>query len=216
LTKAKNVLGIDVRVATPNQAEVVRRTTETEITCRVRSGKRQKWNLDTGLNFLNHMIEELAYFSELNLDTVVKSPRFLLAHTVVEDTGLTLGKAFHELATARSNGIGIRGFGSAQCVLDEAFCEVRVSFEGRVGVYISRHVRRFGWVEDVQEEFLESFFQGFAQSMRLTIHIDLLRADDPHHLWEACFRSFGAAMRELLKPDEWRKGGISGIKGTLD
>lgn len=216
MTKTKNALGIDVRVANANQAEVVRRTTETEIRCRVHSGKRQKWNLDTGLNFLNHMIEELAFFSELNLDAVVKSPRFLLAHTVVEDTGLTLGKAFYELATARGNGTGIRGFGSAQCVLDEALCEARVSFEGRVGVYISRPARRFGWVEDVQEEFLESFFQGFAQSMRLTIHLDLLRADDPHHLWEACFRSFGSAMRELLKPDEWRKGGISGVKGTLD
>ena len=78
MTKAKNALGIDVRVANPNQAEVVRRTTETEIRCRVHSGKRQKWNLDTGLNFLNHMIEELAFFSKLNLDAVVKSRVFYL------------------------------------------------------------------------------------------------------------------------------------------
>jgi imidazoleglycerol-phosphate dehydratase len=206
---------MDVKVANANEAQVVRRTTETEIRSRVYCGKREKWNLDTGLNFLNHMIEELAYFSELNIDAVVKSQRFLLAHTIVEDTGLTLGRAFYELATARSNATGIRGFGSARCVLDEAFCEARVSFEGRVGVYVTRVGRRFGRVEDVQEEFLESFFQGFAQSMRLTIQIDLLRADDPHHLWEACFRAFGSAMRELLKPDEWRKGGISGVKGTL-
>lgn len=216
VTKTKNALGMDVRVANPNRADVVRRTTETEIVCGVHLGKKQKWNLDTGLNFLNHMIEEFAYFSELNIDVVVKSSRFLLAHTVIEDTGLTLGKALYELATARSAGGGIKGFGSAQRVLDEAYCEARVSFEGRVGVYITRQARRFGWVEDVQEEFLESFFQGFAQSMRLTIHIDLLRADDPHHLWEACFRSFGSAIRELLQTDEWRKGGMSGVKGTLD
>jgi len=162
------------------------------------------------------MIEELAYFSELNIDAAVKSPRYLLAHTIAEDAGLTIGRAFYEVATAKSRADGIRGFGSARCVLDEAFCEARVSFEGRAGLYITRHARRFGWVEDVQEEVLESFFQGFAQSMRLTIHLDLLRADDPHHLWEACFRAFGSALQELLEADEWRKGGISGVKGTLD
>lgn len=212
----KNALGIQVRKLGLNEVELIRKTTETEITCRIRHGPRQPWNLNTGLNFLNHMIEELAYFSEFNIDTVVKSPHYLLAHTTIEDAGITLGRAFYELAMERSKKSGVRGFGSGQCILDEAFAEARVSFEGRVGTYITRHARRFGTVEDVQEEFLESFFQGFAQGMRLTIHLDLLRADDPHHLWEACFRAFGVALRESLIADEWRKGGIAGVKGTVE
>ncbi|MGO9645870.1 MAG: imidazoleglycerol-phosphate dehydratase, partial [Candidatus Bathyarchaeia archaeon] len=65
-------------------------------------------------------------------------------------------------------------------------------------------------------EFLESFFQGFAQGMKLTIQLDLMRADDPHHLWEACFRAFGCALEESLRLDEWKQGGIAGVKGTID
>jgi imidazoleglycerol-phosphate dehydratase len=209
-------LGISVSKLDLNEVQLVRRTAETEVKCRVYSGKKEKWNIDTGLHFFNHMIEELAYFSEFNIDVSVKSPHYLLAHTTVEDTGITLGRAFYELATTRAKGNGIRGFGFSQGLLDEAFVEVRTSFEGRVGIHMDRRARRFGMVEDVQEEFMESFFQGFAQGMKLTIHLDLLRGEDPHHLWESAFRAFGDALRQLLKADEWKKGGVSGVKGTVE
>ncbi len=209
-------LGIQVKKLDLNQVEVVRRTAETTIECKINAGKKQKWNLDTGLHFFNHMLEELAYFSRFNIDATVKSPHFLLTHTVIEDTGITMGRAFYELAMIRGKKTGIRGFGSAVCVLDETYAQSRISLEGRAGTYISRHTRRFGVVEDVQEEFLESFFQGFAQGMRLTIQLDLMRADDPHHLWEACFRAFGCALGESLQVDEWKKGGIAGVKGTIE
>ena len=213
---AKDSLGFQVKSLAPNQVEVVRRTTETTITCRIQSGQRRKWSLGTGLHFFNHMIEELAYFSGFNIDAIVESPHFRLTHTTIEDTGITMGRAFYELATLRGKKSGIRGYGSGECILDEAFADARLSFEGRVGTYITRQARWFGNVEDVQEEFLESFFQGFSQGMRLTIHLDLLRGNDSHHLWEACFRAFGSALQEALQSDEWRKGGISGVKGTID
>jgi imidazoleglycerol-phosphate dehydratase len=211
-----DAFGIRVKKLEVNEVEVVRRTAETEITCRISSGKKQKWNLDTGLHFFNHMLEELAYFSKFNIDTTVKSPHFLLTHTVLEDTGITLGRAFYELATTRGKRNGIRSFGSGIGILDEAYAYARISLEGRAGTYVTRHTRRFGVVEDVQEEFLESFFQGFAQGMKLTIQLDLMRADDPHHLWEACFRAFGCALEEALRLDEWKQGGIAGVKGTID
>ena len=211
-----DTFGIRVKKLDVNEVEVVRRTAETEITCRISSGKKQKWNLDTGPHFFNHMIEELAYFSKFNIDATVKSPHFLLTHTVLEDTGITLGRAFYELAMARGKRNGIRSFGSGTGILDEAYAYARISLEGRAGTYLSRHTRRFGVVEDVQEEFLESFFQGFAQGMKLTIQLDLMRADDPHHLWEACFRAFGCALEEALRLDEWKHGGIAGVKGTID
>jgi len=216
MTKKDNSFGIRVRKAEVNEVEVVRRTAETEITCRISGGKKQKWNLNTGLHFFNHMIEELAYFSRFNIDAKVEAPHFLLTHTVVEDTGVTMGRAFYELATARGKKNGIQSFGSGAGILDEAYAYARISFEGRAGVYISRHTRRFGVVEDVQEEFLESFFQGFAQGMKLTIQLDLMRADDPHHLWEACFRAFGCALEETFRSDEWKQGNIAGVKGTVD
>ncbi len=129
----KKALGIQVGKLGLNEVEVVRRTTETEITCRIRHGPRQSWDLSTGLNFLNHMIEELAYFSEFNIDTVVKSPHYLLNHTTIEDAGITLGRAFYELATERGKKIGVRGFGSGQCILDEAFAEGARKFRRESG-----------------------------------------------------------------------------------
>ncbi|HXY83296.1 MAG TPA: hypothetical protein VEH56_06200 [Candidatus Saccharimonadales bacterium] len=216
MSRKENNLGIHIKKLGLNEVEVVRRTAETEIACKISSGKRRKWNLDTGLHFFNHMIEELAYFSRFNIDITVKSPHFLLTHTALEDTGITMGRAFYELATLRGKQTGIRGFGSGIGILDESFVFARISLEGRAGSFFSRHARRFGIVEDVQEEFLESFFQGFAQGMRLTIQIDLMKAEDPHHLWESCFRAFGCALGESLQIDEWKQGGIAGVKGTID
>jgi imidazoleglycerol-phosphate dehydratase len=209
-------LGITVLKSSADVAELTRRTTEMEITCKVEKGPRRKLNIDTGINFLNHMVEMLSYYVEFNIDVVVKLPHFKLLHSMVEDTGLTLGRAFYEVAVNRMKETGIRGFGAAQCVMDEAFTQARVSMEGRAGCWITRDARRFGMVEDVQEEFMEAFFQGFAQRMMLTAQVDMIRGDDPHHLWECAFRSFGEALRQLLEPDPFRKGGVAGIKGTLD
>ncbi len=209
-------LGVSFPHVGPDSVEAVRRTTETEIRCRIYSGPRQPWQIDTGLHFFNHMIEELAYFSGFNIDASVKSPRYLLHHTIVEDTGIVMGRAFYEMALSRSQNTGIKGHGFSQGILDEAFVSVRLSLEGRVGIFIERKARRFGQVEDVQEEFMESFFQGFAQGMKVTAQIDLERADDPHHLWESCFRAFGDALRQSLQDDKWKKGGVAGVKGTLE
>ena len=213
---SKESLGVSFPEVGSDAVEAVRRTTETETRCRVYSGSRQVWKIDTGLHFFNHMIEELAYFSGFNIDASVKSPHFLLTHTVIEDTGIVMGRAFYEMASSRSQSTGIKGHGFSQCILDEAFVDVRVSFEGRVGIYIDRKARRFGQVEDVQEEFMESFFQGFAQGMKVTVQIDLERGDDPHHLWESCFRAFGDALKQVMEKDTWKKGGVAGVKGTLE
>lgn len=209
-------LGIKVLKSSEKEAEVARKTNEMDISCRVEDGPRRKLNIDTGLDFFNHMIEMLSYYTELNIDLAVKVQRFRLAHTIIEDSGLTLGRAFYEIAVNRIKKTGIKGFGFAQCILDEAFVQARVTLEGRAGCYVTRDARRFGLAEGVQEEFMESFFQGFSQRMLLTVHLDLVKGDDPHHLWEAAFRAFGDSLRQLLEPNEWRKGGIAGIKGTLD
>jgi imidazoleglycerol-phosphate dehydratase len=209
-------LGINVVKKTPDYVEVVRRTKETEIRCNISSGEKKEWNIDTGLHFFNHMIEQLAYFSEFNIDLSVKPSGYLLHHTIVEDSGITVGRAFYELAMVRGKESGIRGFGFSPGILDEACVQARVSFEGRVGNRIDRKVRAFGTVENVQEEFMASFFDGFAQGMMVTIQLDMVHAEDPHHLWECAFRSFGNSLRQVFEKDEWRKGGVAGIKGTVE
>jgi imidazoleglycerol-phosphate dehydratase len=209
-------LGISVVKSDAKHVEIVRRTKETEIRCVVDSGEKKPWDIDTGLHFFNHMIEQFAYNSEFNINLTVKSPHFLLAHTTVEDSGITVGRAFYELAMIRVKEIGIRGFGFSPGILDEACVQARVSFEGRVGTRIDRKVRAFGMVEDVQEEFMVSFFEGFAQGMKATIQLDLVHAEDPHHLWECAFRAFGNSLRQVFETDEWRRGGVAGVKGTVE
>ena len=210
-------LGLKVLRRGLDYAEVLRRTAETEVRCLVEAGARRAWRLETGISFLDHMLEILAYYSGFNIDLEVKASR-RLRHMIVEDSGITLGRAFREIALQRVEAHGIRGFGFSQGALDEAFSEARVFVEGRVGCFISRDpsIKRFGAVEDVEEEFLESFFQGFSQGMRATIQIDLRRGEDPHHLWESAFRAFGDALRSALSRDEWRKGSIAGIKQAFD
>lgn len=214
----ENELGLRILKADKDLVEVERKTRETVIKCRVEAGKRRNWNIDTGIQFFNHMIEMLAYYSEFNIDLEVRCQRFKLSHTIIEDSGIVLGRAFHVMAMERIKAYGIRGFGFSQCALDEAYSEARIFFEGRTGCWITRddRVKWFGTVEDVQEEFMLSFFEGFSQGMRATIHLDLKRASDPHHLWESAFRAFGDALKYSLTKDEWRKGWIAGVKGVVD
>lgn len=211
-------LGFKIINVSKDLVELERKTKETEIRVRLESGIKRNWKINTGLHFLNHMIEMLAYYSEMNIDLEIESLHYTLVHTLIEDSGITLGKAFYLMANERIKEYGIRGFGYSQGALDEAYAEARIFFEGRVGCWITRDVgvRWFGQVEDIQEEFMISFFEGFSQGMRATIHLELKRALDPHHLWESAFRAFGDALRQVLSRDEWRRGGIAGIKGTVD
>ena len=211
-------LGFKIITTGVDCVEIERKTTETIVYCKIESGPRRTWNINTGINFFNHMIEMLAYYSEFNIDLQVEAKRYRLIHTIIEDSGITLGRGFYHLALERIKEYGIRGFGFSRCILDEACSEARISFEGRIGCWITRNpeVTKFGYVEDLQEEFLYSFFEGFSQGMRATIHIELLRGSDPHHLWESVFRAFGESLKQVFIKDEWRKGSIAGIKKTVE
>lgn len=198
--------------------ELERKTTETFIKCRIESGPRREWRINTGINFFNHMIEMLAFYSEFNIDLEVEARRYKLHHTIIEDAGITLGRAFYLLAIERIKEDGIKGFGFSKCILDEACSEARLSFEGRVGCWITKRpeTEKHTFVEDIHEEFIKAFFEGFSQGMRISIHIELVRGCDPHHIWESAFRAFGESLRQALKINEWRKGSIAGIKKTVD
>lgn len=216
--RGEDELGFKLLRADKDVVELERVTTETIVKCRVESGPRRECRIDTGLNFVNHMVEMLAYYSELNIDLEVEARRYKLVHTLVEDAGITLGRAFHMLSMERVKEYGIKGFGFSKCVLDESCSEAQISFEGRVGCWIHENsgIRRFTSVEDIQEEFIKSFFEGFSQGMRATIHVELVRGSDPHHLWEAAFRAFGESLRQALSRDEWRRGFIAGVKKTVE
>jgi imidazoleglycerol-phosphate dehydratase len=193
-------LGVIVLSAGRDCVEWERRTTETYIKCKIESGLKREWRINTGINL------------------EVESSRYKLLYTINEDSGITLGKAFYLLALERIKEYGIRGFGFGRCILDEAYSEARISFEGRVGCWMMRNPEseKFMFVEDIHEESIKAFFEGFTQGMRVIIHIELLRGKDPHHLWESVFRSFGENFRQALTKNEWRKDSVAGVEKTVD
>lgn len=210
-------LGVTIERSTPEYVKVTRRTRETEVVAEISLTKRDL-SISTGIGFLDHMIEQLSWYACMSIGITVKCLKNRkLTHTVAEDAGLTLGYAFKELYIKRMN-IGLNSAGSAYAAIDEALALAVISIEGRSNAFINAECEGAiaENVEDLRSKDLIAFIEGLAQGMRTTIHIHILQGKDPHHTWEATFRSLGWALREAFNVNEWRKGGIAGIKGTLD
>lgn len=201
------------------KAEVQRMTAESEVRAVLYSGAKGKGEtkIETGLAFLNHMIETLAWRAGVNAELQIKTKKQKLAHMVSEDSGIALGMAFAELAAGK-RGVGINGCGSAVGIIDEAMCIAAVSFEGRANCFVERNCTgaRTECVESMQSADLAAFLEGFAQGARCTLRVNIERGSDPHHAWEAGFRALGEALGKALEPNAFRTGSIAGMKETIE
>ena len=176
-----------------------------------------KAKIQTPINFFSHMIEQWAWRSCLNLGLQVELTGYRLDHVITEDSGIAFGKAlgdvFRQLMDSPD---GANGAGMAFGVIDEAAARVGISFESRVGFYFNNgNVRVADRVEDMNSADLVAFLAGLAQGGPLTLQIELLSAEDPHHLWEAVFRALGEATRAALSPCPWRSGTTPGVAGKI-
>ncbi len=199
---------------------IERKTQESTIRASIEGGERDpqlKKGITTNLQFLNHMIEQWAWRSCLNLAVDVKFEEFVLNHLVVEDSGQCFGEALVRVATQMMNQQGINSCGAADGFIDEAAARVRISFESRSGFILNQgSVKIPELVEDMQSADLWNFLDGIAQGARATIQIDLLSGRDPHHIWESVFRGLGEATRAAFSPCPWRKGQTVGVAGFID
>jgi imidazoleglycerol-phosphate dehydratase len=205
-------LNLGIEKSNENGELRVRRTTkETEITVRLNGIKERELKNDTSLPFLDHMLDTLAWRACMNIGVEVKTEE-KLRHPIAEDVGITVGLTFLELYRSKLPD-GVEGFGFAKGAIDEAVADVTVSIEGRVNSFIDGP--DFVDVEGMSGYDLIAFLEGFSQGCTCTLQVDF-KGSDPHHSWEAVFRALGLALREALKPNEWRKGSIPGLKGTLE
>jgi imidazoleglycerol-phosphate dehydratase len=194
-----------------------RESREALIEVAVDFGPRRLPELATTLNFFDHMLEMLGWYGDFVVDASYEVKTFRLTHTLIEDTGLALGAAFGQVIRDRiADGVESTGF--AHGVMDEASAFSQVSFEGRANTFVTRGgAAALEHVEDVLCVDLVAFFEGFSQSARCTIHLDLREGSrDPHHAWEAGFRAFARALRAALAANPRRAGMTAGVKGTLD
>ncbi len=201
-----------------DEAVIERKTAESKVVVRLDFGSRSptlKEKIALPAQFLNHMIETLAWRACMNTEVSVELGEYHLSHVIAEDVGLTFGEALLELV-GKKVPEGINGSGYAISGIDEALARAFISFEARSLLCFSdSSVEIPERVEDMSSYDLRAFLGGIAQGARATLHIDLLKGEDPHHCWESIFRSLGEAVRVSLSPCQWRGGTTPGVKGKV-
>jgi imidazoleglycerol-phosphate dehydratase len=191
-------------------AKIERNTNETQISVSVNLDGTGKANFDTGVPFLEHMLDQICRHGMLDLDVKAKGDLEIDAHHTVEDIGITLGQAINKAIGDKK---GIRRYGSAYVPLDEALSRVVIDFSGRPGlIYEIPFTKKTVGQFDV--ELFAEFFQGFVNHAQVTLHIDNLRGKNAHHQIETVFKAFGRALRMAIEKDE-RMVGIPSTKGSL-
>ena len=192
-------------------ANVSRNTLETQISVVLNLDGSGQSKFDTGIPFLEHMLEQVARHGSFDLEISATGDLHIDDHHTVEDIGITLGQAFKEALADKQ---GIMRYGHAYVPLDEALSRVVIDFSGRPGIeYRVNFVRpRIGQFD---VDLIHEFFQGFANHAPATLHIDNLSGENAHHIAETMFKAFGRALRFAVDRDERMQGVIPSTKGSL-
>ena len=196
---------------TQRQSSVERNTLETQIQVTVNLDGTGESKLNTGVPFLEHMLDQVARHGLVDLDIQAKGDLHIDAHHTVEDLGITLGQA---MAKALGDKKGIRRYGHAYVPLDEALSRVVIDFSGRPGLEYRVEFPR-ARVAQFDVDLIHEFFQGFCNHAQVTLHIDNLRGNNSHHVAETIFKAFGRALRMGLEHDPRGGGVVPSSKGTL-
>jgi imidazoleglycerol-phosphate dehydratase len=192
-------------------ATVERNTLETQITATVNLDGSGSIEFETGIPFLEHMLDQVARHGMVDLAIRAQGDLHIDDHHTVEDIGITLGQAF---AQAVGDKKGIVRYGHAYVPLDEALSRVVIDFSGRPGLEFNVPFTRASVGGFDVDLFLE-FFQGFVNHAKVTLHVDNLRGDNTHHQAETVFKAFGRALRMALAEDPRMAGVTPSTKGVL-
>ena len=196
---------------TQRQASVERNTLETQIQVSVNLDGTGECKLDTGVPFLEHMLDQVARHGLIDLEIKAKGDLHIDAHHTVEDIGITLGQA---VLKAIGDKKGIVRYGHAYVPLDEALSRVVIDFSGRPGMEYNVKFERSS-IGDFDVDLFHEFFQGFINHANVTLHIDNLSGDNAHHIAETMFKAFGRAVRMAIAPDPRMQGVMPSTKGSL-
>ncbi len=193
------------------KAEIERNTLETRIEVKLNLDGTGRSAFDTGLPFLEHMLDQVARHGLVDLDIRAQGDLHIDGHHTVEDIGITFGQA---VAKAVGDKKGIRRYGHAYVPLDEALSRVVIDLSGRPGMEF--HADFTGArIGDFDAELVHEFFQGFVNHAGVTLHADSLRGRNSHHVAETLFKAFGRALRMALELDPRMAGELPSTKGSL-
>ncbi len=193
------------------QAQVTRNTLETQINVELSLDGTGRSALETGVPFLDHMIDQIARHGMMDINVCAKGDLHIDAHHTVEDIGITLGQA---LLKAVGDKKGICRYGHAYVPLDEALSRVVIDLSGRPGLVFNVEFSR-ARIGDFDVDLIHEFFQGLTNHALMTLHIENLYGKNAHHQAETIFKAFGRALRVAIELDPGAAGIIPSTKGAL-
>ena len=190
---------------------ISRKTHETDIQVEVNLDGTGRYDVATGIGFLDHMIEQFSRHSLIDVTCRIKGDLHVDQHHTTEDSAIAIGQA---LSQALGDKAGIGRYGMAYSPMDEALCRVALDISGRPWLVWNAAFSqpRLG---EMDTELFEHWFQSIAQAVGITLHVELLYGQNNHHIIEGIFKGFARAMRQAVELDPRKGGAIPSTKGVL-
>ena len=200
-----------IKLADSRRATVNRRTKETAISATVDLDGTGAYDVSTGVGFLDHMIEQLARHSLMDITLKAEGDLHIDQHHTTEDSGIVLGQAF---AKALGDKAGITRYGSAYLPMDETLTRVALDVSGRPFLIWQVEFTR-SKVGELDTELFREWFQAFSQHAGLTLHVTNFYGENSHHIAETCYKALARALRQAIAVDERQSGRVPSTKGQL-
>jgi len=193
------------------KAKTTRKTKETNIQVDLNIDGKGKYKVDTGIGFLNHMLEQLSKHSLMDLKLIAKGDTHIDLHHTTEDTGIAIGEC---LKKASNKFIGIRRYAHVMIPMDETLTRVTIDVSNRPYLIwkVKLKVEKLG---EMDTELFKEWFQAFSQAAGITLHIENIYGDNSHHIIESCFKGLAKSLREALEIDKKIKNRVPSTKGVL-
>jgi imidazoleglycerol-phosphate dehydratase len=192
-------------------AKVNRKTKETSIEAEVNLDGKGIYKIDTGIGFLNHMLEQLSKHSLVDINLKAKGDLHIDLHHTTEDSGIVIGEA---IAKALGDKKGIKRYAHAYIPMDETLSRVSIDISNRPYLVwnVKLKVEKLG---EMDTELFKEWFQAFSQSAGITLHIENIYGDNSHHIIESCFKGLARALRLALEKDARAGDSLPSTKGIL-
>jgi len=192
-------------------ASIERKTKETSISVDVNIDGTGQYDIQTGIGFLDHMLEQVSKHSLIDLKVKAKGDLHIDLHHTTEDTGIAIGEA---ILKALGEKKGIRRYSHTLIPMDETLSRITLDVSGRPYLVwnVKLKVEKLG---EMDTELFKEWFQGFAQAAGITLHVENIYGDNSHHIIESCYKGLAKSLRNALEIDPRQKNSIPSTKGTI-
>ena len=193
------------------KAKISRKTKETRINVEINIDGKGRYKIDTGIGFLNHMLEQFSKHSLIDINLKTKGDTHIDLHHTTEDTGIAVGECVKK---ALRSSKGITRYAHALIPMDETLTRISIDVSNRPYLVwkVKLKVEKLG---EMDTELFKEWFQSFSQAAGITLHIENIYGDNSHHIIESCFKGLARSLREALKIDKKIKNKVPSTKGVL-